>query len=224
MAGGKSTKRVNLRTKIARKQQAQSAAGADASLSSTSTAAAAAAFANSSASPSVVTDALRLADTRRARQQNAPFGHANEDRGAALQIRDALRQRRGRTSRAPATTTTPTSTSASTSARRQPKSDDRTLRRKRQSAKKESKTDGSAMHPAALRRAAVHERRRLLVPPVSAAAARMAVAQEELHLFDKVQTVPAYAADPFAAVMQHLSATMDTLKPQTPDVGRVARD
>lgn len=201
MAGGKATKRVNLRAKIAKKQQQQHAhqpgSFADAAASSSFAAAEAT---QPSASPAAV-------------------GHAEEDRQTALQIRDALRQRRGRTGRAPATAAVATD-DAPKPVR---KVEDRTASR-RLSAKKESKKAPAALHPAAQRRAAVQERRRLMLPQLSAAEERMAAAQEELRLFDKVQTVPAYTADPFAAVMQHLAATMDTLKPLTSDVGRVARE
>ncbi|TPP43970.1 Ribosome biogenesis protein SLX9 family protein [Leishmania donovani] len=149
MAGGKSSKRVKLRTKIARRQQTQHATDEHAPSSS-----------GLSSSP-------------------PPVGGAGEataapptevDRQAALHIRDALRQRQGRTGRAPAMK--------------------------------------------------VKEARGVRA---TAAPTRMTVAQEELQLFDAVQTVPAYAEDPFAAVMQHLSATMDVLQPQTPDEGLAAR-
>ncbi|KPI84979.1 hypothetical protein ABL78_5970 [Leptomonas seymouri] len=218
MAGGKSAKRVSLRAKVARKQQVQHAGGEGASASVDSSAAAE--LDHLSASPSVATE---VAEAHRT-QSSAPYGHAEGDRETALQIRDALRQRHGRTSRAHATTTTKSSRTSETSSSKSMKATTNRSSQKRQSAKKESKKDASAIHPAELRRAAARERRRLLAPPMSAAEARMATFQKELQLFDEVQTVPAYVEDPFAAVMQHLSSTMDTLKPQTPDIGRAARD
>ena len=214
MVGGKSTKRVNLRTKIARKQQAQhtGAAGDQPVLS-----------------PSPPVDSAEHFAQHPPRSTNAPFGHPEEDRQTVLQIREALRQRQGRTSRAPAAATAAETPAPAT---RAVKAKERKSSSKRQAAKKESKKNSApaaaavakTTHSAARRRAAVRERRRFLLPQLSSAEARMATAQEELQLFDKVQTVPAYAADPFAAVMQHLSATMNTLKPQTPDVGRAARE
>ncbi|CBZ23109.1 uncharacterized protein [Leishmania mexicana MHOM/GT/2001/U1103] len=193
MAGGKSSKRVKLRTKIARKQQAQHAAGEHAPLSS-----------GLSSSP-------------------PPVGGAGEaksalptevDRQAALHIRDALRQRQGRTGRAPAMKVKEARGVRATAA---------AGGAKRKLAMNAKKDKPSSQRTAALRRATVLERRRLMLPRMSAAEARMAVAQEELQLFDAVQMVPAYAEDPFAAVMQHLSATMDVLQPQTPDVGIAER-
>jgi hypothetical protein len=218
MAGGKSTKRVNLRTKIARKQQAQhtgtAAASEPASLAANK-------LSHSSTSLAIAVDAAEA--TRTTTDVNVPYGHAVEDRQVALHIRDALRQRHGRTSRAPVMSGSSIGSSGSASAAQGTGKAEERVRNKRQSAKKESKKDRAAMHPAAVRRVAAQERKRLMLPPLSAAEARMAAAQAELQLFEKVQTVPAYAVDPFAAVMQHLSATMVTLKPQTPDTGRAPR-
>ncbi|TPP43105.1 hypothetical protein CGC21_30015 [Leishmania donovani] len=193
MAGGKSSKRVKLRTKIARRQQTQHATDEHAPSSS-----------GLSSSP-------------------PPVGGAGEataapptevDRQAALHIRDALRQRQGRTGRAPAMKVKEARGVRATAA---------PVGAKRKHAMNAKKDKPSSQRTAALRRATVLERRRLTLPRMSAAETRMTVAQEELQLFDAVQTVPAYAEDPFAAVMQHLSATMDVLQPQTPDVGIAAR-
>ncbi|KAG5487951.1 hypothetical protein LSCM1_08266 [Leishmania martiniquensis] len=136
------------------------------------------------------------------------------DRQVALRIRDALQQLRGRTGREPTA-----KVSGAGGVRRARGSGGAT----RQPVKSAKKDAPSSQRTTALRRATVLERRRRLQPKLSAAEERMAAAQEELQLFDTVQTVPEYAANPFAAVMQHLSDTMDVLQPQTPDVGRAER-
>lgn len=63
-----------------------------------------------------------------------------------------------------------------------------------------------------------------LLPTRSPAEERMAVAQEELQLFERVQRVPEFCADPFGSVMQHLTSSMTSLQPLTPDVGRIPRE
>lgn len=79
----------------------------------------------------------------------------------------------------------------------------------------------------AARRKAERQRRAGMGSPPqrrrTAAQERMAVAAEELSLYDSVVSVPAFAADPFAALQQHLSTTMESLKPLTDDVGRLPR-
>ncbi|CBH09385.1 hypothetical protein, conserved [Trypanosoma brucei gambiense DAL972] len=59
---------------------------------------------------------------------------------------------------------------------------------------------------------------------ITAATNRMNTAREELALFDQVTQMPAFVADPFTAIDEHLSTAMDFLQPQTPDVGRVKRE
>lgn len=193
MAGDKSSKRVKLRTKIARKQQTQHATGEHALSSS-----------GLSSSPPPTSGAGEATGAL----------PTEVDRQAALHIRDALRQRQGRTGRAPAVKVKEARGARATSA---------PGGAKRKLAMNAKKDKPSSQRTAALRRATVLGRRRLTLPRMSAAETRMAVAQAELQLFDAVQAVPAYAADPFAAVMQHLSATMDVLQPQTPDVGMAER-
>lgn len=55
------------------------------------------------------------------------------------------------------------------------------------------------------------------------ASERMARVHDELDLFDRIVNVPEFAADPFAAIQEHLAATMEVLHPLTADVGRVPR-
>ncbi|KAG5508436.1 hypothetical protein JIQ42_08177 [Leishmania sp. Namibia] len=198
MAAGKSSKRVKLRAKTARRQHTQQAAGECAmpsnNLSSSSP---------STGSSGEAAAALLAAPTT-----------TEADRQVALHIRDALQQRRGRTGRASAARVSGASGVRATQGMDGAK---------RQSVKSAKKDMPSSQRTAALRRVKMLERRRQMLPKMSAAEERMAAAQEELKLFDKVQTVPAYAADPFAAVMQHLSATMEVLQPLTPNVGRAER-
>ncbi|CAJ1005344.1 hypothetical protein Q4I28_000664 [Leishmania naiffi] len=189
MTGGKLSKRVRLRAKNSRKQQAHHVSGEHAPPSS-----------GLSSSPPPATPPTH-SPTKAHRQE-------------ALDIRDALRQRRGRARPAAAMKVTGASSSRTT-----PGSGDA----KRRLAKKAKKDTPSSQRTAGRRRATLLQQRRPVLPQMTAAEERMAVAQEELNLFDKVQTVPAYVADPFAAVMQHLSSTMDALQPQTPDVGPAER-
>ncbi|KAK7199012.1 hypothetical protein NESM_000868900 [Novymonas esmeraldas] len=224
MAGGKSTKRVNLRTKIAKRNKNVDHTGTEEALLRTGHDNSTVTAPEAASSPSLAAAARQL-HTPPPRQSLT----SDADRQAALHIRDALRQRRGRTARAPAmkasssssSTTTTAAATAAAAAAATAGAASRVSQRKR--AKKESTSASASQHPAARRRAAVLERRRLMLPAMSAAEARMAVAQQELQLFDKVQTVAAYTADPFSAVLQHLSATMDALQPQTSDVGRAER-
>ncbi|GET85482.1 hypothetical protein, conserved [Leishmania tarentolae] len=193
MAGGKSSKRVKLRTKISRKQRTQRRTGEHESASN-----------ELSSSPQSTSGAGEV-----------PAAPPTEvDRQAALQVRDALRQLQARTGRAP---------SMQAKAVRGNRATSGSGGAKRKLLMNPKKDTPSSQRTASSRRATALERRRLMLPRMSAAEERMAVAQEELQLFDKVQAVPAYAADPFAAVMQHLSATMDVLQPQTPDVGIAER-
>ncbi|KAG5512122.1 hypothetical protein JKF63_07587 [Porcisia hertigi] len=193
MAGGKSAKRVKLRTKIDRRQQAEHATSEQVPLSNVL-----------SSSPSSASAGGTTAASLAAQSPT------EADRQVALHIRDALRQRHGRTGRAPVAMRLKEAVGRRTT--NQVK--DGPKRRLGKSAKKET---ASSQHPVGALR------RRLTVPHRTAAEKRMTVAQEELQLFQKVQTVSAYMADPFAAVMQHLSSTMDALQPQTPDVGLAER-
>lgn len=66
-------------------------------------------------------------------------------------------------------------------------------------------------------------RKRRTRPERGGASSRMALVHEELSLFDRVLSVPAFVEDPLGAVAEHLLSTMEMLQPQTPDVGRAAR-
>lgn len=52
------------------------------------------------------------------------------------------------------------------------------------------------------------------------AATRLRVFNAEVTQMNMVREHPAFAADPVAAIQQHLEATMARLQPQTPDYGR----
>lgn len=112
-------------------------------------------------------------------------------------------------------------------------------RRVRRSALRPASSAGSGMNSAkaasgaSVKQTSRHQRRTtkssgVIVNPrgglhlhLTPAEQRMATAQQELALYERViDHVPAFAADPFAAVMEHLNSTMDMLQPQTPDVGR----
>ena len=52
---------------------------------------------------------------------------------------------------------------------------------------------------------------------------RMATMQSEMVHMKNVVQHPVYAADPMAAIQQHLSQTVTKLQPQTPDLGRAPK-
>lgn len=86
------------------------------------------------------------------------------------------------------------------------------------------------LHPADERRAALKKRRQQEAEGVvsstsllSASRERLEASKADILLYEKAANTAVFQNDPFAAIDEHLTATMDTLKPQTPDVGRAPR-
>lgn len=85
------------------------------------------------------------------------------------------------------------------------------------------------LHPADERRAALKKRREArqsgetspFISSLSSAQERLEAAKADMVLYDQAISTSLFQEDPFGAISQHLSSTMEVLKPLTPDVGRV---